>query len=156
MKKLILLALLFCFSTASSVSAQSNPSQKEVFQPTYNNLKSIVETQRYQFVGEMVLYQKTREKLNADSNRITINKSEISGEVISIQSENKSFNVTGTIENYSATFNDDKQQISIAFNVKTAAETLQVTIDVKPNGNAFLNVSLGNTNTISWTGQLKK
>ena len=156
MKKLILLALFFSFSATPFVSAQSNPNQKEVFQTTYNNSKSLVETQSYQFIGEMVFFNRTREKLNTDSNTLTINSSKISGQVISVQSENRTINVTGKIENYNATFNDDKQQISIAFNVKTATEILKVTIDVKPNGNAFLNVTSGNANTISWTGKLKK
>lgn len=155
MKKLILLALLFSLSVTSFTCAQAKETQKAKFQTTYNRSKAIVETLRYNFVGEMVYSNKNREKLSDDSNTIMINKSKVSGKVISLSTENKSFDVNGTIENYKASFDDDKQQIAIQFNVKTATQTLEFFIDIKPNGNAFLTVSSGNYNTISWVGKIK-
>lgn len=156
MKKLILLTLLFSLAVTSFACAQTKESQKAKFQTTYTSSKALVETQHYNFIGEMVYSNKNREKLSDDSNTIVINKSEVTGKVISLSTENKSFDVNGTRENYKASFDDDKQHIAIQFNVKTATQTLEVFIDIKPNGNAFLTVSAGNDNTISWVGKIKK
>ena len=155
MKKLVLLAILFSLSATTYTCAQKKQTQNKKFQTTYNNSKAIVETQRYNFVGEIVYSNKNREKLSEDSSIIAINKSEILGKVISLSTDNKSFDVNGIIENYKASFDDDKQQIAIQFKVKTTTQTLDVFIDIKPNGNAFLTVSSGNYNTISWTGKIK-
>jgi len=155
MKKLVLLTILFSLSVSTYTCAQIKETQKEKFQITYKSSKAIVETQHYNFVGEMVYNNKKREKLSNDSNTVSINKSEISGKVISLQSENKSFGLNGAIENYKASFDDDKQNIRIQFNVKTTSRNIEVFIDIKPNGNAFLTVSSGNFNTISWTGKIK-
>ena len=103
----------------------------------------------------MVYNNKKRERLNSDSNTIVINKSEVSGSVISLISDNKTFDVTGTIVNYKTSFDDDKEQISITINIKTSTQMLDMFIDIKSEGNAFLTVSTGNYNTISWTGKLK-
>jgi hypothetical protein len=155
MKKLVLLAILFSLFASTYTCAQIKETQKEKFQSTYTSSKAIVETQHYNFVGELVYNNKKREKLSNDSNTIAIKKSEISGKVISLQSENKSFDVNGTVENYKASFDDDKQHIRIQFTVKTTTQTLEIFIDIKPNGNAFLTVSSGNYNTISWTGKIE-
>lgn len=156
MKKLILLAILFSLSVTTFTCAQAKVTQEEMFQATYNSSKAIVETQQYNFIGEMVYSNKNREKLSSDSNTITINKTYVTGKMISLSNENKSFDVNGTIENYKVSFDDEKQHVAIQFNVKTTAQTLEFFIDIKPNGNAFLTVSSGNYNAISWVGKIKK
>ena len=154
MKKIILLALFIgLFETYGN--AQSNPSQKEQFQTTYNSMKSLVQSQVYNFVGNVVFDGRKREKLNDENNTIVINKSEISGNVISLQSRNKSFDVNGTIENYKALSNDDKQHISVQFKIKSPTQILEVQIVIKPNGNAVLTVSSNDNNSISWVGHIK-
>ncbi|WP_299109916.1 DUF4251 domain-containing protein [uncultured Winogradskyella sp.] len=155
MKKLILLAFIFSLSATTYVSAQTKQSQKEVFAPIYQNSKSIVKSESFLYVGNMVLEDRTREKLSDDSNQLVISDSKMSGELVSIKSKNKTINVSGDISDYNVNFNDDKQEISISFSVKSASETVSVNIEVKPSGNAFLTASSGNDTLIYWTGKIK-
>lgn len=148
MKHLVLLVMLFSFSATTFCFAQTEASQKEKFQATYNSLKALVETQTYQFIGEVVLENKKREKLDRNSNTLAVNKSQISGQLVSLSQVNKRFELNGAIEKYQVSFSDDKQQISIEFRVNKD----QVSIAIKPNGKAFLTVSSGNGINISQVG----
>lgn len=155
MKNVFLLAFIFNLSIVSFVNAQSKQTQHEIFASTYHNSKILVKSQSYVYQGEMVFENRTREKLNEASSQLTIDKTKMSGEMTSIKSENKTIDVSGEISNYDVVFNDEKQKISINFNVTTAKEKLTVTIEVTPNGNAFLTTSSNNGTTINWTGKLK-
>lgn len=155
MKKLIFLAFIFSLSVSTYVSAQTKQSQKEVFASMYQNSKIIVESESFVYLGHMVLEDRTREKLSDDTNQLVINDSKMLGELVSIKSENKTINVTGDIKDYKVVFNDEKQEISINFNITTASETVSINIEVKPNGNAFLTASSSNGTLINWTGKLK-
>src|SRR5690554_5788457 len=98
MRKLILLSLLFCLSATVYVSAQSKPTQKELLEPTYNNSKTLINTGKYQFVGDAVYNDVTREMLDKAINSLSINKSEASGEIVSLSTEKKNIKVKGAIE----------------------------------------------------------
>jgi hypothetical protein len=150
MKKVILLVILFSLSATTYSCAQSKSAQNEKFQATYTNSKALVESHNFQFVGEVVYNNKRREKLDSDA-IISINESKVSGIVIGLTNLNESYNLDGEIENYKEVCNDDNQQISIEFNVKK----LKIFIDIKPNGNAFLTVSSGPGDYISWTGHIE-
>ena len=150
MKKLVLLATIFSISIVTSSFAQSKVSQKEKFQSIYDTTKTLVETQVYQFIGEVVYNNKKREKLDSNSNSISINKSTASGYLTALSSENKSFKISGSIDNYKISFKDEKQQIYIEFNV--GDDTFY--IDIKPNGNAFLTIKNSDKSTASYVGRL--
>ncbi len=151
MKNLVFLVILFSFSATTFCTAQTKAAQKEKFQATYNSSKALVQTQTYQFVGEVAFQNNKREKLDSDSNTVTVNKSQISGQVVSLSQVNKRFDFHGSVEKYQVSFNDDKQQISIEFNVNKD----HVVIAIKPNGKAFLTVSSGNGVNISQVGFIK-
>jgi hypothetical protein len=150
MKKLILIVILFSLSATTYSCAQSKSAQKEKLKATYNNSKALVNTQTFHFVGELVYNNKNREKLSSDA-KISINESSVSGKVISLSHQKKSFYLGGDIENYKTVVDDETQQISIEFSVNKH----KVFIDIKPNGNAFLTISSGADNTISWTGHIE-
>ncbi|MEH1007982.1 hypothetical protein VDP25_09565 [Winogradskyella sp. ECml5-4] len=152
MKKIIYLALLLCFSATTITSAQSKPSQKEIFASTYHSSKTAIKAQQYQFVGLVVYNNKERQRLEADSNTLKIESDNISGTLSSLgtytfltdTSKNK-------ITNYKASFNDDAQEIVIEFNVGEA----KFHINVKANGNAFLTLKSG-VNNITQTGKIER
>lgn len=144
MKKLILLAVLFSLST--SLNAQEKPEQKAKFQTTYNNSKVLVETQQYQFVGDWIFYESKREKLESNSSTISINKSNISGQLVGVTE-----NLNRTINDYHVSFDDENQRISITFNIKSHT----IALDIKPNGNTFLTVVSNKGNKISYRGLIK-
>ena len=151
MKNLLLLTILLSISATTYTCAQTRVSQKEKFQATYNNSKALVKSLTFKYVGEVVYNNKQREMLDGNTNTISIDKSKVSGQVVSLSNANKTFDIEGGIENYKVSFNDDNQRISIEFSVNT----YQVFIDIKPNGNAFLTVSDNIGNNISWTGRIK-
>lgn len=151
MKKIVILVTLFSLSATTFSCAQTKTSQKEKFQATYNTSKALVETQNFKFIGDVVYTNKNREKLDSDSSIIIVGESLVSGKVVSLSVDNKTFLIDGAKKNYKVSFNDEKQHIAIEFSVNE----YKVFIDIKPNGNAFLTVSAGLSNSISWTGHLK-
>ncbi|EDP70888.1 hypothetical protein FBALC1_09013 [Flavobacteriales bacterium ALC-1] len=150
MKKIIITLVVLCVSSLALLNAQQK-TQKELFQATYNNSKALAQKQQFSFVGEVVFSNKKRETLDGESNTVKIDKSEISGEIKLLSSDNSSFNFDGNLKNYKVAFDDDKQQIAIVFNVNQH----EVLIDIKPNGNAFLSISSSNNNAISWRGKIE-
>ena len=155
MKKIVVLALVFGFSMTSLLNAQNQQTQKEQFEKNYQSLKSLVKTQDFNFVGEVVFDGSTREKLDNKTNTISINDSEIAGKMISLKSVGKTIDVNGSIENYKAIFDDDAQYIFMEFNAKSATQSLDFTIEIKPNGKATLTVLSVNDDSITWVGYLK-
>jgi len=154
MKKLIVTIVLLCISSLALMYEQQK-TQKEQFKATYNASKALVKSQQFSFVGEVVYNNKHRELLDAESNTLKIDKSDISGKIISLSTANKSFDLNGKLEDFKVTYDDEKQHISISFKVDNSNEKLDVFIDIKANGKAFLTVASGNHSNISWTGHLK-
>lgn len=156
MKNLILLTLLLGLSATTFVSAQSTPTQKELFASTYHTNKTAVNSQQYQIVAEVVYTNAKRERLNSEKNRLTINKSKITGQLVSLKSDDKSIDVTGEIQNYNVVFNDEKQEISMSFDVSTTSGSVAMVIEIKPNGNVFVKATSAKGSEILWTARLKK
>ncbi|OZV68495.1 DUF4251 domain-containing protein [Winogradskyella aurantia] len=142
-------------SSFTAISQESQRSQKDVFQSSYNASKKKIQSQKYQFIGGYVYNNKNREKIDDNSNTFIINTSNVKGSLTSLSTEKKTFILDGMIRNYEAVFNDDKQTIRVEFKVETESEMYDVFIDVKSNGNAFLTVKKSPMDIISWTGKIK-
>lgn len=147
MKKLILLALLF--SLNAKLCAQVKPEQKAKFLSTYNNLKTLVESQDYQFIGEWVHNTTKREKLEENSSYISINGSEVLGNLVALGND-RTFNILGVIEEYQVLYDEKNLHISINFKVND----YKVYIDIKPYKNAFLKVEVGTDKPILQIGKM--
>lgn len=151
MKKIVLLALVFSLFATIFVSAQKQQTQKEIFETTYHNSKALVESQQFQFFGETFFNGKKRERLNSESNKLDISDSTITGQLSTLSTENKTYDIKGDIENYKVTYNDEKQLILMEFSVNK----VNYNIEVKPNGKAHLTTLDSAKNTLTWIGQLK-
>jgi len=152
MKKLVLLVVLFSLSTSFYVNAQSKKAQNDGFEATYQNMKAITNSQHYQYVGHVVYNSENRKILDQDSNQLEINTKSLKGILNSLSSftyETKSSN--SKITNYQVTFNDEKQTVLIEFNL----DEDKFSIEVKPNGKAFLTLKSG-VNNITQTGVIKR
>jgi SMC interacting uncharacterized protein involved in chromosome segregation len=152
MKHLILLLTLVLISAPSYVGAQDVRSHKEKFETTYKRTKALVEAQTFQFVGNLVYMGGKREKLEPNLNTIRINKSKISGKVVSLSEINKTFHITGEIEQYNVSYNDNNQRISIEFIV----EDNTVKININPNGQAVVTYNVEDARDMTWIGKLVK
>jgi len=152
MKKLVLLALLFSLSATTFMSAQSKKNQKEIFAATYKTAKSVVNTEHYQFVANVIYDSEGREILDGTINEIRINKSEVSGKLNGFSKDRVVYSLNDNNSEVSETFNDDDQEISIS--IKTNIYT--ISIQVKPNGNAFLELKNSNNTKLFYTGKLVK
>jgi hypothetical protein len=154
MKTFTLIAFIFSLFATTHTLAQTKENQNKLFKSNYNQSKVLVQSRDFSFVGDMVYENKTRERLNADSNTISIKTAKVSGILTALTSKNETFNFNGAIEDYKVLYDDEKQQILIQFNVKTATQTLNVRIEVKPNTNAFLEVK-SKSSSASYVGKLK-
>lgn len=153
MKKTLTLSLLFCLVLITSITAQTKKTQKETFQATYNASKALVKSNDFQFVGDYVFNNKKREKLEADFNTLKIDEKKITGQLTSLSTYNLSIlKINEAIDNYSTSFNDEKQTISISIKAKD----YQISIDIKPNGNAFLTIVDGLSKNITQVGKISK
>ena len=150
MKQLILLALLFSLTAITTSNAQTKSTQKETFQATYDDMKALVQSKTFAYVGDYVFNSKRRIKLDGNTNTVNINNTEATGQIEALATTKSTKGIKGKISNYNVSFNDDKQQISIEFKV----DDTNVNIDIKPNGNAFFTLKSSGT-TISQVGRLK-
>ena len=149
MRTLLLLVFLLTFSASSTSCAQSKTTQKEKFQPTYDHMKTIVQSKSFKFIGDYVYDSKQRTKINGEANTIVINQGALSGQTSALDTPDNNIKVDGEISDYSVDFNDEKQDISIAF--RSGERTFY--IDIKANGYAFLAIKSGNE-TINQVGSL--
>ena len=71
---------------------------------------------------------------------------------LNLQSLNKSetYKIDGKVEDYKASFDDEKQRIAIEFKVNE----IWCYLDIKPNGNSFLNIK-SKGKSVTQTGKLK-
>ena len=141
-------------SSFTAIAQENQQSQQDVFQSIYNASKEKIQSQQYQYIGEYVYQNKTREILEGNSNTLSINGSNANGKITALKKANKTFVVDGTIKDYDVDYNDSKRTIRVKFKVESPAEGYDVLIDVKPNGNAFLTLKNSAMETISWTGKL--
>jgi hypothetical protein len=150
MKKLVLLVLLFSLSASTFVTAQAKKSQKEMFATTYHNSKSVVKSQHYQFVANAIHDSEQREMLDGDTNQIRINKLEVTGQLHGFSKDKAIYTLKDNSSDISTVFHDEKQQISIT--VKMQAYT--ISIEVKPNGKAFLTLTGNDITNVKYVGKL--
>ncbi|WP_179351863.1 hypothetical protein [Winogradskyella vidalii] len=152
MKKIILIALLFSLSSTVYVSAQEKQSQKAVFETAYQNLKTTLKSQQYTYVGHVVYNSEARQTIDKAKNRLAIIKDNVSGTLHSMDDYTFTVNRSNSkVSNYNVVFNDDKQTVTISFNLGKD----EFHIEVKPNGNAFLSLKSG-INNISQTGMIER
>lgn len=149
MKRIFILAVLMCFMATNYSCAQSKTTQKEKFQSTYNNLKTIVLSKSYKYEGEVVYTNKDRELLKDKLSVITISQDDINANLEAL-TNNTNYRTTGKIKDYKVTFDDDKQVIAIEFK----KDKDEFYIDIKPNGNVFL-TAVFNGKNITQIGTLK-
>lgn len=152
MNRIVLLVLLFSLSTSTLVNAQSKQSQKERFEGVYNTSKTIVQSEHFQFVANVVFEGNKRESFKDISNQISINKTDIIGELKTFSADNVRYSFKDEKSQMSTSFDDEKQQISIA--IKSKGYT--ISIEVKPNGNTFLMLSGNGSADITYRGTLLK
>lgn len=152
MKKLVLVVLFFSLSSALYVNAQEKQTQKAIFEANYQNLKSTIKSQQYQYVGHVVYNSEKRQILDKGTSQLTIDKNKATGTLQSIASYAYTIDASNSkVSNYNVVFNDDKQIVTIAFNLGED----ELHIEVKPNGNAFINIKSG-VNKISQTGVIER
>lgn len=151
MKKL----LVFCFFIAIAVPSlgftQSGLTKEEKVQAMYNLNKKIIESKNFNFIANWVFNDSKRGEVAEDANTITINSSAINGALTTLDAKKPSVMLKGSMQNYNANFNDEAHQITINFRIGA----YNATLEVKPNGIAFLTLNSQNNKTITYKGFVK-
>lgn len=151
MKHVVLFVLSIGLFITNYNCAPTKEAKKEKSQSYYKEVKDLIKTKDYKFVGDVVYNNKRRLLLEANSNTISIQQSKVFGQANSIDKTKKPLELKGVITDYKVNFNDDLQEISIEFSL----EEKNFYIDIKPNGNAFLAIKYG-VNNITQVGKIQQ
>lgn len=140
----------------SSYAQSRNIDQEARFKEIYKTTKSLVSTNQYQYVGTYVFDNRRRERLESGTNTLIVNSSQSQGTIRSLREDNLSYSLNGQIKDYKVEYGDAEQTINISYKVNTPSETMEISIAVKRNGNAFLTLNTATGQRINWTGMLTK
>jgi hypothetical protein len=147
--KFVFLGSLILYLPA--VSAQSGQlSKKEQKQLDFIATRSIIENEKYIFLGETALSADSRSfRLDASTNFLRVYKKMVqiqlyyygnSSSPNSAMDDNQNIIFMGPVENVEVDVNEKKMRFSIRFNAKSEKESFDVTLQVSSNGNATINI----------------
>lgn len=151
MKKLLTFCFLIAIASPSIGFSQSGLTKEEKVQAMYNLNKKIVESKNFNFIAAWVFGDDKRSEVAEDANAITINSSTIYGTLSTLDANKPSIMLKGGLENYNVDFNDEAHEITISFK----NDAYSATLEVKPNGIAFLTLNSQNNKTITYKGFVK-
>lgn len=140
MKKIITICAFIACVIPSCSFSQSRLTEVEKAKELYKLNKSLVESKNFSFIATWVIGEDKRSEVAENENTITINGSSIYGPLSTLEADKPTM-LKGSLENYTVNFNDETRVIKVNF--KIGAYTAK--IEVKPTGNAFL--ELKNINT---------
>lgn len=152
MKKLFVICFLITIVTPSICFSQNPMSKEEQVAAMYNTNKELIKSQKYSFVASWVIRGKNRTEVDQNANTIKINESLISGTLTTINTNKTTLDLKGSLQNYNVIFNDAAQQITITFSVGG----YNAQIDIKPNGNSFLELTNNNEEKLTYRGGIKR
>lgn len=144
MKSLTPLIFIAIFVWSTDIRAQSYSADNTIFEETYQNSTSIVESNVYEFHSYLVFDGVQREK---NASILSINDNILNGTLLPL-SYNKSSAISfkdSTIENYKAQIDDENQTIEIVFETQLNSTRYYLHIKTMPNGKSFLKI---NSNTL--------
>ena len=130
---------------------QSGLTKEEKVQAMYNLNKKIIESKNFNFIANWVFNDSERGEVAEDANTVTINSSAINGALTTLDAKKPSVMLKGSMQNYNANFNDEAHQITIKFRIGA----YNATLEVKPNGIAFLTLNSQNNKIITYKGFVK-
>lgn len=151
MKKLLTLCVLITVATSSICFSQSGLSREEKVQAMYDLNKKIVESQDFSFIANWVFSGDMRGQVAQNTNTISITESNINGSLATLDTDKSYVMLKGSLENYSVNLNDKAHEITISFRIGVYS----VTIEVKPNGIAFLELVNANGEKLKYRGGIK-
>ncbi|GAB4164224.1 MAG: hypothetical protein Tsb0033_25400 [Winogradskyella sp.] len=151
MKKLLTLCVLITVATSSICFSQSGLSREEKVQAMYDLNKKIVESQDFSFIANWVFSGDMRGQVAQNANTISITESNINGSLATLDTDKSYVMLKGSLENYSVNLNDKAHEITISFRIGVYS----VTIEVKPNGIAFLELVNTNGEKLKYRGGIK-
>jgi len=151
MKKLLIFCFLIAIVSPSIGFSQSGLTKEEKVEAMYNLNKKIVESKNFNFIATWVFSDSERGEVAEDANTITINSSAIYGALTTLDAKKPSVMLKGSMQNYNVSFNDKTHKITINFRISA----YNATLEVKPNGIAFLTLNSHNNKTITYKGFVK-
>lgn len=122
------------------------------FEPTYQNSKKLINSQKYTINFNVVYDGRTREKIDDNANVLTVNGLSSKGQLKAVLKNTSDIDLNGPMENYKVKFDDVTKLINITYDLNSSSQH-NIKITIKANGNAILSVS-SDLNSISWIGRL--
>ena len=150
MKKLVLLVAIFSLSACFYGHSQSTTTQKEDFEATYQNMKSIVDSGHFRYLGHAVYENRNRKLIDTSKNQLEITPTSVTAHLEGL--DMKVYEVkAGKTSNYKVSHDNATQTVEINFNI--GADEFQIV--VKRNGKAFLTLR-STVNNIQQTGVIER
>tara|TARA_B100000949_G_C14165509_1_gene401017 strand:- start:434 stop:919 length:486 start_codon:yes stop_codon:yes gene_type:complete len=155
--KNIKLILLFTFMISGAINAQSKASK-------FEDLKALIESKNYRFVGNWA-YPMRGGNINliGNPNSLTVSKDSVDIFLpffgvsrLSHYNTSGGFEYEGAIEDYKVEYDDNKQKVTITFNVHPNIERLDVTITASSQDAANIDVISSHRDIMRYKGDLKK
>ena len=161
-KPLFALCLLICLPAA--LAQTSKLTKKEQKELDFIATRSIIEGEKYIFLGESALSSNSQNfRLDASSNFLRVYKKMVqiqlyyygnSASPNSALGDEQNIIFMGPVDNILVDVNEKKRRFSIRFNASTEKETFDVTLQVSSNGNATVNIYSNLRDRMRYVGKL--
>ncbi|WP_439151287.1 hypothetical protein [Winogradskyella sp.] len=150
MKRII--ALIFVIGLTSSIEAQDVTPKESRNKIVYNEYKKLVESGEFIFTANWVMSDNKREMTDAETNKVSFKKDQISGQlkVLSNTNNNIKLNEKG---NYGVFYSDESELIMVVFTTENALSISNIKLEIK-NGKVFLRLDGKELSDTTWIGQL--
>lgn len=157
----IIFILVFNLSFAQT-KEEKKKNKEETALKEYSTTKSLVEAGEYQFIATWATTQKGQ-RINLTSNLgyLKIKKDSIRGDLPYFgvaqaipYSGDGGIKFNNVNVNYQIDYNDKKQIITILFKANEKSESLNLILSVFRSGNASLNISSSNRDSINYDGKV--
>lgn len=151
MKNIFVLAIVLCLAIPTVSFSQQGLTKTEKIEAIYNANKKRIATNNYIFVASWVFSDNQRTEVAEDANTLTINTSNVNGNLSRLDANKPSIMLKGAAKAYAVNYNDNKNFITISF--KNGAYNAE--INVHSNGFSFLTLTDSSGKSLKYRGVLK-
>ena len=165
MKKIGILILLVSFIAHPTFGQSKKELKAAKKQQEYANAKELINSKQYIFTGEWATSSRgKRINLMSNATYMKIDNTTADGffpffgtgySGAAYSSGGGGIEFKNELENYTVTFNDKKQEISIRFKVKGENDNYDVSARVFPGGSTSITINSNNRSTMNYSGNTK-
>ena len=166
MKKTVIIVFVFTLMNTIVFAQSKKELKKEQEQKEYQEIKTLIEGQNYEFEAEWATSQSGR-RINLGSNSNFLRIKNDSAQIYlpyfgtltngaAAMTNDTGVEFSGLIENYEMTVDDKKQKISVKFNTTTKNDTFNFYLTFFRGGNTLINLNSNFRSAIKYDGKTRE